>query len=415
MRSVSCTRPARSVAGSALLGALAMLTVLVLSVGACGNDDKTTAPGPTVTVTVGPSGTGAASGSPSPKATTVVKKQLAIAAASGPNANGLSAVSSSGAVKQLVAPKGGAIRELAWSPDAAHLAYVQAKSPTTNDGVLVVYDLAAASAKPVLVGGSKPYAVAGYTWVGPTQLMVAAFKAKGATYHANAALYLCDIAAGTGKPVVDSGGKAVKGVWPSASADQTAIAFVRYGKQTGSDLVQDLMLYDADTLSIKKVAHGMVATDYDSDAFASPQISADGSLIYTVAHGSDIGFSCTVYRVNGSKAYKSPPLVYPTNGSWDAGSGRLAFGGGPGTGSALVDGVNIWVPGSSSADLIVSGKKIYVSSLDWTPKGKQVVYCSSKNYPSADLWVVNADGSNPHLLLKNGSAPACAEAPISFK
>lgn len=404
------TRPARTIV---VAGALLVLTGLTL-LAACGGDSGKTTPGPTVTVTVEPSGGGTASGSPSPKPTVTVKKQLVIAAASGPKANGVSAISSSGVVKSLVGPKGGGIRELAWSPDAARLAYVQAKSSGTYDGVLWVYDLADASAKPVLIGGGKPYVVAGYTWVAPTQLIVAAFKAKGTTYRANAAFYLCDVAAGTSKPVADGGGKAVKGVWPSASADSTAIAFVRYGKKTGSDLVQDLMLYDADTLSVKTVAHGTVATDYDSDAFAFPQISPDGTLIYTVAHGSDIGFGCTVYRTSGTKAYKSPNMIYPTSGSWDAGSGRLAFGGGPGT-PTMSDGINVWKPGASTLTSFLKYTKASVGSLAWTPLGKQIVYTLYGTGANGDLWVVNAGGSGAHLLLKNGSAPACAQAPLSFK
>jgi len=405
----------RFTAAGALVGALALLATLALFAAACGEDDTAT-PGPTVTVTVAPSGSGAASGSPSPKPTPTIKKQLAIAAASGPKANGISVISSSGAVKQLVAPKGGNIRELSWSPDAARLAYLQTKSAGTYDAVLSVYDLESAAAKPVLVSGGKPFAVAGYTWVAPTQLIVAAFKSKTATYRANATFYLCDIAAGTSKAVTAASGKAVKGIWPSASADSTAVAFVRYGAKTGSELVQDLMLYDADTLSVKNVAHGMVATDYESDAFASPRISPDGSLIYTVSHGSDVGFRCTVYRTNGTKAYKSPDMVYPTNGSWHGADGRLAFGGGPGT-STLSDGINVWQPGSTKLTSFLTYTKAAIGSLAWTPLGKQIVYTlnSYSSGANGDLWVVNANGSHPHQLLKNGSEPACAQAPISFK
>jgi len=406
---------AHHTATAALVGALLILAACGLA--ACGGDDSAT-PGPTVTVTVAPSasGSGKASGSPSPKATVAAKKQLAIAAASGAKANGISILSSTGAVKQLVAPKAGVIADLAWAPDAARLAYVQAKSMSTGNGLVMVYDLASASAKPVLIGGAKPYAVAGFTWVAPTRMIVAAFTAKGTTWQTNATMFLCDVAAGTSKVAKDSGGATIKGVWPSASADSTAVAFVRFGSTSGSDKVQDLMLFKTDTLAVKKVAHGSVSTDFDSDAFGLPSISPDGSLIYTVAHGSDIGFSCTVYKVAGGKALKTGQMVYPCNGSWDAGSGRLAFGGGPGSGSGLVDGINVWKPGSTSAEMILSYKKLYISSLAWTPKGKQIVFSKSKSYPmNSDLWVVNADGSSPHLLLKNGSEPACAEAPISFK
>ena len=59
--------------------------------------------------------------------------------------------------------------------------------------------------------------------------------------------------------------------------------------------------------------------------------------------------------------------------------------------------------------------KLPITSLAWTPKASQVAYAVAKSSGlQSALWIVNADGSNKHLLLANGSWPAWAVAPISF-
>ena len=56
-----------------------------------------------------------------------------------------------------------------------------------------------------------------------------------------------------------------------------------------------------------------------------------------------------------------------------------------------------------------------VTSLAWTPKASQIAYAVAKiERPAELLWIVDADGSNRHLLLSDGSSPAWAVAPIAF-
>ena len=78
--------------------------------------------------------------------------------------------------------------------------------------------------------------------------------------------------------------------------------------------------------------------------------------------------------------------------------------------------INVWPVGNAKAKRILSWSPSYVGAgLAWTPFGKQIVYAvPSAGGPNGDIWVVNADGTNKHRLLHNGSYPACAEAPIEF-
>ena len=264
------------------------------------------------------------------------------------------------------------------------------------------------------ISGAAPYAVAGFTWAGPWQLIAAVYTKKGPTSLANATLYLCDVQAGTAQVLKDDGGNALKGVWPSSSADFGTVVFVRYGSTSGSEMAESLVALDADTMTTTTVAKGKAYTDFDSNAFSYPAVSPNGQLVYTTQTGSDVGFKTTVYKITGAKAYTSPELVYPSRGAWDANTGRLAYGGGSTGGSALNGALNVWKQGGGSS-VVLKVKNVGPAAPAWTPQGKQVVYALWNNATSAtDIWIVGGDGSNPHLLMKNGAEPACAEAPIAF-
>jgi Tol biopolymer transport system component len=396
----------------ALLVAAVVTVALAVGLAACGS---TPSPGPTVTVTTTP--TSSASSSVSPSTSPSVKpvaKQLAIAVASGFAANGVSVIGSAGQVKQLVAPHGGPIRDLSWSPDGSRLAYVQAKSVNDYTSSLWVYDTATGKTRK-LVGDSV-----GYTWVGPTQIIVAAASTPMSPYRTNRPLSVVDVTTGTRTAVKDDAGHAVAGANPTASADGTSVAFVHYSKTSGGKIPEQLLLYDADTLAVSEITHGTAWANVDSDPFSFPSLSPDGSLIYACHTGSDPGFNCTVYRADGTKAYSSPYLVWPTNGAWDATSARLAFGGVNGTAypTAQAIAINVWPMSAAKATTVLVHKTTGggFTELSWTPLGKQIVYTlPSNSAQNGDIWIVNTDGTNKHLLMHNGSSPACAMAPVTFK
>jgi hypothetical protein len=377
-----------------------------LAAAACGSGKP--APAVTVTVTRSPTPSHSATVKPSP----TVAKQLAIACASGSSANAVSVIGSTGKVTQLVAPSGGPITDLQWSPDGVQLAYVHAASASGSARSLELFNVPNGK---VLWGIRNPI---GFAWVSPTRLIVAV-AASSTTYRVNGTLKAVDLTTARTSTVKDSAGHAVTGAYPSASSDGTTIAFVHYGTTTGSTLAEQLQVYDADTLSVKTIAKGKQETGIDGDPFAYPQIAPDGSLIYVAHTGNDPGFSCTVYRTDATKAFVSGYLAWPTPGAWSAAKGSLAFGGG-GTGGAnatISSGINVWLPGTPKAIPIVTypnGTGV-VGPMAWTPQAKQLVYTLVDTSGKADLWVIGADGSNAHLLLKHGSWPACAVAPVSFK
>ncbi len=259
-------------------------------------------------------------------------------------------------------------------------------------------------------------AIDGFTWVGPSQLIVSMI-ASGPTYRANGTLFVYDAVKKTAQAVKDSAGHLLRGAAPSASADGTSVAYVWYGAKSAGVIKEKLLVFDADNLQLSTVATGKAPADIDGDAFSYPQISPDGSLVYTTQTGSDPGFRCTVYRTDGSRAYVSPYLAWPTAGRWLATKASLAFGGGAST-ATTSDAVNVWLPGASKATAVVTypNGKGTISSLAWTPQGKQIVctWYGTSSGPNGDLWIVGADGTNRHLLLHNGSWPACALAPVSF-
>jgi Tol biopolymer transport system component len=396
--------------GTSVVRTLALATVcvwaaLAVAVGGCSSGGPS--PAVTVTVTTSPTSTHGVTAPPTTKP--AVKKQLAIAAVSGPMANGISVVGSAGQVRQLVAPSGGPILNLQWSRDGAKLAFIHFKSSNSSLSSLWVYDVS--TEKKLLISSTT----AGYTWVGPTQLVAAPLK-KGAAYRVNGYLTIIDLS-GTGTSNVKDGtGHKVMGAYPSASADGRRIVFVHYGTASGGEIPEQLRLYSTDSRSVTTIAKGSAPADLDGDSFAYPQISPDGSLVYAAHTGGDPGFSCTVYRTDGSKAFNSGELGWPAPCSWQS-DGRLAFGGGA-TMPTLSDAVNVWLPGTPKATTIVNypNGKGTISSLAWTPLGKQIVYAwhAANNAVNGDLWIVGVDGSNKHLLLHNGSWPACALAPVTF-
>jgi WD40 repeat protein len=402
------TRTSRRAIGVAL-AALVALAVVAGAAGACGGGSPT--PAPTVTITVAPSSSPSSSPTPSASSSGAPAARLVVAVASGPKANGVSVISASGKVKQLVPAAGGPVSDLAWAPDGQRLAFLRAVSATNSTSSLFVYNVPRKLLYQV-GAGVTPATIESFAWVGSTQLIESYFPVGATTYHANGTLYLRDIAKSTGQAVKDNGGHLVKGVGVSSSADGVHLAYVTYGATSGSMIAESLRVYDADNLSVAKVATGQAPTDLDGDAFSYPRISPGGTLIYTTQTGSDPGFRCTVYGVDGTKHLTVNDLIWPAPASWTAHGPRLAFGGG--SGSSTPDSLLVWPVGGGKPTAIVT-VKLPITSLAWSPKASQIAYAVAKSSGlQSALWVIGATGANNHLLLANGSWPAWAVAPVSF-
>jgi Tol biopolymer transport system component len=395
--------------GAAALAAFAVVAVAA-TVAACGGGSP--APAATVTITAAPSASSSGA-SPSPGASAVAASaQLVVAVAGGPRANGISVVSASGKVKQLVALSGGPISDLAWAPDGQRLAFLRAVSDTDSTSSLFVYNVPRKLLYQVGAGIS-PATIQSFAWLGATRLVECYFAVGATTYHANGTLYVRDIAKSSGQAVKDSGGHLV-GV--SASADGVHLAFVTYGTKSSATIAEKLHVYDADDLTVSTIATGQAPTEADGDQFTYPSISPDGTLITVEQTGSDIGFGLTVYGTDGAKHLQTGSLVWPAPVSWTSHGPRLAFGGGSTSGASTdSDSLNVWATGASKATRILTVAKLPITSLAWTPKASQIAYAVAKSSGlQSALWIVDSDGSNRHLLLADGSSPAWAVTRIAF-
>ncbi len=375
------SRPwSRRTAGAAVtVAVVALAVVLSAGAGACGGGSPT--PAATVTVTATPSGSPSASPSaslsPSPSGAAATAR-LVVAVASGPRANGISVVSSTGQVKQLVAPSGGPISDLSWAPDGVRLAFLRAVNATDSTKSLFVYNTRRSLLYQV-GAGIAPADIDSYAWVGATQLVESYFPVGATTYHANGTLYLRDIEKSVGRPLKDSAGHVVTGVDVSASAEATRIAFVTYGAKSSGEIAESLRLFDAGNLGLSTVATGQAPTGADGDHFTWPSISPDASLIAALQTGSDIGFGCTVYGADGTTRLQTAGLIWPAPVAWTAHGSRLAFGGGRDTGGGEQGGLMVWSPGASQASPIITGLKLPVTSLAWTPKASQIAYAVARS------------------------------------
>ncbi len=397
----------------ASLGAVTLVLALGLTAAltACGGGNPTPAATVTVTASASPSTSSAAT---SPSAAPSIKAQLVVAVASGAKASGISVVNGSGVVKQLIAPSGGPVSDLAWSPDGTRLAFLRAASESDSASSLFVYDTRTATVSQVPVGVS-PATIGSYAWVSAARLIAAYFPAGAKTYRVNGKLWLRDVAKGVGWPAKDAGGHLVKGSSVSASADGTRVAYVSYGTPTSATIPEKLHVLDTGTLTVSTVTTGQAPGGIDGDQLTWPVISPDGSMIATEQTGSDIGFGLTVYALDGTKRFQASGLVWPAQPAWTSQGQRLAFGGALGATGGEIDSLNVWTPGASAAQAVVTGLKRPVTGVAWTPKASQIAYAvSDATGLQSVLWIATAGGANRHVLIAHGNSPAWAIAPIAF-
>ena len=334
-------------------------------------------------------------------------RRLVVAAVTGIDANGVAVVDARGAVHQLVAPHGGPIRSLAWSPDDTHLAYLQARSATGGSAELWVYDALARRASRADLHTAGATGVQGFTWRGSQELVVA-MAARG--HGVEGGLWRFDPANGRCVPLRDAAGRALHGVSPSSSDSGATLAFVGRRLVAPATIAERLLVRRADGV-VSQLAAATRNEDPDVTAFGYPLLSPDGALIATMGIGEDPGFRCTVFRRDGSKALTTAGLFWPSSPSWSS-DDRLAFAG-IRTSDWQHHTIQVWRPGTSRPTAVLSPIGRRIGTLAWSPKATQIAYSVVRRDGSNEsLWVVDADGADRHPLLAHGSWPAWAVTPL---
>ncbi|HMK91517.1 MAG TPA: YCF48-related protein, partial [Thermoleophilia bacterium] len=98
-------------------------------------------------------------------------------------------------------------------------------------------------------------------------------------------------------------------------------------------------------------------------------------------------------------------------GSWSS-DGRLAFAG-IGTDHWQQHTVQTWRTGEAATRPLFTPVERRIGSLAWSPRVRQLAYSVARpDGHNGELWVVDADGGNAHLLLAHGSWPAWSTAAI---
>ena len=120
----------------------------------------------------------------------------------------------------------------------------------------------------------------------------------------------------------------------------------------------------------------------------NPKFSPDGSLITYGGNG------IWVMNANGT----NKRLIVAGNGgspSFAPDGQRLAF-----TTSSGLSGISVVnLDGSGLGQLTTHGMKAA-----WSPDGNQIAFASALNSADTDLWIMNADGSNPHVALSRAGS-----------
>lgn len=362
-----------------------------------------------------------ASPSASPSATPTDAPVTTIVAAFGAHSETLGTMDTVGNGAFLDTAVGKTLDDLQWSPDGKLIAYQERNDRYGWRSTLMVYDVAAGSAKPVSFGAITPKVVYGYAWVSPTEIVAAAFATLPKWRLKNGTLYRCDVAAGTAEPMKDGDGATLEGVDPSASTDGSRLAFCSYSPLGKSELTESLRLYDADSGAVSTVADATVYAEIEGRAFDRPLLSPDGTQIFTEQTGSDVGFGVTIYSVEGAKLASIDHLLFPCGAAWDkSGSGRLVFGGR----RKELGESSVFMYDSATSDITTAfklppggddGYGNLLRDFAWSPDGDWIAYTIMSpryDYNTEDLWMARTDGSDKTRVSRDAVSPSWADAVV---
>ncbi|MDY7077728.1 MAG: hypothetical protein SXV54_12480 [Chloroflexota bacterium] len=134
------------------------------------------------------------------------------------------------------------------------------------------------------------------------------------------------------------------------------------------------------------------------------RISPDGKKI--AYHKTSQAPGLWISNLDGSNAFKIEGLL--GSSAWSPNSGNLVYGVLNGKGRL---GRDLWVVNADGSNphpvAVAEGEDARCLEPAWSPDGKVIVYTYRSHLPSEpeSVWVVNTDGTNPHLLVDVAFAP----------
>jgi Tol biopolymer transport system component len=418
------SRTARTITVGVTLAALALL--VSDCGGSSGKDDGSPASSGTTLPTSSriAVATSAKADTPSP-ATTSADGSVIVPMDTDPKTDILSAIAADGTVTQLDAEDGHPIRSLAWSPDGQRIAMLKwVGTQQSNATALYIWEAATGTSTQVLLSADQSSQVIDYCWTTPTRLVLSAYVGTPKNMRANGHLYVCDAVQKQVADLTDATGKKLEGYSVTASADGATVVFTSFGAKKNDYLVEeDLNVLDLSSKTVTTIADSTVSADTEGDAFANVLVAPDGSQVFTEQTGSDVGFTATVFGIDGTTTWRSKNLSFPTVAAWSPESTKVVFGGQPDT----------WPDNPYTSVFVYDSttkKAVELTRLDeshlatafaWSPDGEAIAYAayellpggptpaSSASHPSSSsVWTMDADGSDAKALLQPADSPSWA-------
>jgi dipeptidyl aminopeptidase/acylaminoacyl peptidase len=165
---------------------------------------------------------------------------------------------------------------------------------------------------------------------------------------------------------------------PTWSPDGRQIAFVRAAGRFPS-----LFVVNTDGSGLRQVTTGITVED--------PEWSPDGSrFAFSGGPGSDI----FVVNADGSglRSLTGAEIGNAANPSWSPDGSRIAY--------AVLNAVRVISPDGGGSSQLIGGLR-EVWEVSWSPDGKQIAFVNDPGdnpQVQEELYVANADGSNPHKI-----------------
>jgi TolB protein len=194
--------------------------------------------------------------------------------------------------------------------------------------------------------------------------------------------------------------------WENWSPDGRQIVFTRFSP----DIPAQLWLMNADGTGQHRL---FAEPDHDE---VSPSFSADGNwVLFTRCPFPDFDGFCAIYKVRSDGSSLSAVLDFePALGDWEPVSSpdnmKIAFDGFNRRGilSAL------WIMNADGSDPhLLTPPELGAINPHWSPDGDKIVFSTHNNDPqNEDLWVVDPDGDRLQRL--TGNATSDQDVPVQY-